>query len=819
MKLKLCVSILLGCFLNSFASAAGDVVINEIMYHPFHTAAQAEDTGQEWVELFNRGTNNVSLNGWRLTKGVEFTFTNLTLPPGGYVVVAASRTNFLARHPGVTNVVGNWVGRLSNTDNDLRLLNGLGEEVGRVAFADSGDWAVRARESADAFGLRGWGWLAPHDGGGMTLELINPARPNQYGQNWAASTNAGGTPGAANSVLATNSAPFIQAVAHFPLVPRSTESVTVVARIDDEQTNGLTVTLFYRNAGSASPPAFTPAPMFDDGAHGDNLAGDGLFGAVVPAQANGTIIEFYVSASDAQALNRTWPAPARNAPDLGGAVLPPGSGANALFQVDDSIYRIILPETERAFLASIAGSLQNSDAAAHGTFISIDPNGTAEHHSTTIRRRGAGSRGASVPNYRVNFATDHRWKGVTGVNLNSQYPHSQVAGSVLAGLQAEFQKPVQVRVNSANLLGGFAAYAQQEIPDGDYAARHFPGDPNGNVYRGSSSAHVATLSYLGTDPNAYIANGYSKTANGAEYDWSDLISLTDVLNNSGDDDYLEAVQARVNVQQWMTYFAVFTLLDSRETSLGIGVGDDFGMYRGLLDPRFQLLGHDFDTIFSQGDTAGNVNDDIFRATAVPTVARFLRRAEFAPLYYQALTNLLSTAFSVEQVGAALDQHLSSWVNAGVIANMKAFSASRNAGVLAQIPFNISVSHALPVQNGYPRSTVSNAVLFGSANAIETRAVLVNGQPAAWSQWNARWTNTAALRPGVNRVLVQALNAAGTEFERSYFDVWYDSGAGASVSFDIESSETWTPAGGPYTIAGSISLRSGAVLTIAPGTTV
>ena len=95
----------LGLSLSTFFATASDVVINEIMYHPFHLASQAEDTGQEWVELHNRETNAVNLHGWRLTKGVEFTFTNVTLPPGGYIVVAASRTNFLAKYPGITNVV------------------------------------------------------------------------------------------------------------------------------------------------------------------------------------------------------------------------------------------------------------------------------------------------------------------------------------------------------------------------------------------------------------------------------------------------------------------------------------------------------------------------------------------------------------------------------------------------------------------------------------------------------------------------------------------------------------------------------------------
>ncbi len=825
----------IGLSLSASCAMASDVLINEILYHPFHTPAQAEDTGQEWVELYNRGTNAVSLHGWKLSKGVEFTFTNVTLPAGGYLVVAASRTNFLAKYPGVTNVVGDWQGRLSNSDDELRLLDAAGEEVDHVDYADSGDWAVRARQSADAFGLRGWDWLAPHDGGGATLELINSSMPNEYGQNWAASTISQGTPGTTNTVVATNTAPFIQGVTHFPLVPRSTETVRITARIHDEQTNGLVVTLNYRNASSSVPPAFTPLAMFDDGAHGDGLANDGLFAATIPAQASGVIIEFYLSATDSGARTRQWPAPARNAPDLGGGVLPPESGANAVYQVDDSVaysgtqpfYRIIMTETERAFLASIAGTLRNSDAQANGTFVSIDANGTEEHHLTSYRRRGAGSRGAAIPNYRVNFATDHRWKGVTGVNLNSQYTHSQIAGAALAalsGLQADFQKPVQVRVNNLNLVNAgspqFGSYAQSEVPDGDFAQNHFPEDPNGNVYRGSSGGHTATLAYLGTDPNAYITAGFTKTSNGGENDWSDLINLTDVLNNTPDNLYVQAMTNRVNVDKWMTYFAVFAILDSHETSLGTGQGDDFGLYRGLRDPRFQLLGHDFDTVLNQGDNAGNVNDSIFRASAVAAIDRFLKRQEFAPLYFRALTNLVATTFTPANVSATLDQHLGSWVNAAVIAAMKSFSVARNAGVLAQIPLALTISNALPVQGGYPRTTVNSVALSGLANAVETRSVLVNGNPATWTAWQARWTATAtALQPGINRVLVQSLDANGREFERGYIDVWYDDGDVVDVSEDINDDVTWIAADGPYNITTSINVPAGYTLFIDPGTSV
>src|SRR6185295_20376463 len=160
-----------------------------------------------------------------------------------------------------------------------------------------------------------------------------------------------------------------------------------------------------------------------------------------------------------------------------------------------------------------------------------------------------------------------------------------------------------------------------------------------------------------------------------------------------------------------------------------------------------------------------------------------------------------------------------WVNAGVIANMKSFSASRNAGVLAQIPLAITITHALPIQNGYPRTTVNSVALSGLANAVQTRSVLVSGTPATWSAWEARWTGTASsLQPGINRVLVQSLDANGREFERAYLDVWYDDGAVVDIGGDIDDDTAWLAGDGPYNITTSITVPAGYTLSIEPGTT-
>src|SRR4051812_45434085 len=266
---------------------AADIVINEIMYHPLQPQFGAEPINEEFVELFNKGANAVNLNGWRFTKGLTFTFTNVTIAPGAYLVISPNTVAFSSRYPGVTNVVGNCEGTLSNNGETIELKDAAGDVVEAVSYGSEGDWAVRQRGPSDA-GHRGWKWQCLADGLGKSMERRNPYLENNNGQNWASSIPAGGTPGRTSSVFTNNVAPLIVDLSHFPLVPTSTQAVAMTAHIVDEQTSGLAVTLFWR-VDSTTPPAFTPAPMFDDGAHGDGAAADGFYGAVIPAQSNNIV--------------------------------------------------------------------------------------------------------------------------------------------------------------------------------------------------------------------------------------------------------------------------------------------------------------------------------------------------------------------------------------------------------------------------------------------------------------------------------------------------------------------------------------------------
>ncbi|MCH8922984.1 MAG: lamin tail domain-containing protein, partial [Planctomycetes bacterium] len=384
------------------------IVINEIMFRPESpnpepngTAGNAEPTDEEFVELYNNSVFPIDVSGWEFTRGFRYTIpNNTTIPPHGYLVVASDVGVFTAKYDAVPLLVGgdgsgspltDWIGTLSNSGENIRFERFDGALVDRVRYADSGDWAVRrwvpnfsGNEAVD-----GWQWIAPHDGDGHSLELMNPELTNREGQNWAPSAAGLGTPGVANSAATRDVAPLILDVENSPAIPHTGESVVVTAMILNEGDIAVDVMLYYRvdpqrpfdmrDPHSATP--FIALPMVDDGTGNDVLAGDGIFSATVPGQIDRAIVDFYVEASERNGANvRSYPAPS----DAEGH-----HDANLLYQVDDSIdldfaddwpgdqpiYRLVMTAGQEAKLRlrdeNGAGTRANDEVNA--TFIVRDP--------------------------------------------------------------------------------------------------------------------------------------------------------------------------------------------------------------------------------------------------------------------------------------------------------------------------------------------------------------------------------------------------------------------------------------------------------------
>jgi hypothetical protein len=151
--------------------------ITEIMYNPPGGEAY------EFIELQNVSASTVDLGGVSFD-GITFVFPNgAMLGPGARIVLSsdANPAAFEARYPGV-EVAGRFGGGLSNGGERIALKDQNGEIIVSVDYNDSSGWPVAA------------------DGGGYSLEIVEPNGDPDDPANWRASPQAGGSPGGISPV-------------------------------------------------------------------------------------------------------------------------------------------------------------------------------------------------------------------------------------------------------------------------------------------------------------------------------------------------------------------------------------------------------------------------------------------------------------------------------------------------------------------------------------------------------------------------------------------------------------------------------------------
>lgn len=814
--------------LLSHGVVAATPTFSEIHYQPAGTNVLAE-----WIELHNPTATTLDLSGWRFTRGVTFTFPSpTTLQPGGYLVVAAHRPTFESAYPDVTNVVGNWSGTLDDDGESLELQDPTRSESIQLHYGTEGDWTVRRLAAPDRYGKVGWEWSAPHKGGGHSMERVSFALPADHGQNWTSSPTVGGTPGRPNASATNDAAPLLLSPRHWPAVPTSTEPVTVTLRVLDDHPGSADVRLLWRHAADAP---FEQVPMLDDGRNGDGLPGDGLFGARIPALTNTTLVEFHFTAADTtghvRILPHVEPSFANRSPWF-------------VYQVDDGrhagaqpLHRLVAPALERAYLEKeVWSGSPLSDATINGTLITADgqlsEEGTPQvRYLVGFRNRGHGTRYSTPHNFRVEIPNDRPWRGRTGINLNSQFTPIQNLGSAVfraLGVPIAESTRVELRWNSVNLASTNApqwgAYAANEVIDGNLARRQVPDDPDGNLYQGVRDFNTAitpNLAWHGPLPTAYT-NAYFKENHRLTDDWSDLIHLIDVLNNTPDSTYADAIRDTIDVDEWLRYFAIHTFLDNQETTLGTGVGDDYVLYFPTRSRKAQLWSYDMDSLLGSGTRTVATANGLFRAAAIPAIARFLRHPAFAPAYHRHLQDLGATFFEP----ARFNHFLDSWSlqlpgTPGLeplLHNLKAYNASRWAVVQSLLPGQLAVTNLPAVVSGFPRVLTGTLRLAGTADAARTAAIHVNGSPASYSPWEGTWSHPdIQLNPGINRLLLEATDDTGARVGSTNFSIWFDS-TPTSRGGTLANSQTWSAANSPHLITNSLTIPSGVTLTIEAGTT-
>ncbi|MBN1418615.1 MAG: CotH kinase family protein, partial [Planctomycetes bacterium] len=150
-------------------TAGADVVISEIFYHP-----PSECEEEEFIEIHNPGDVPVDISGWRFVDGILFEFPpDEILGPGEYAVVARDPAGFQAAFGSAARLFGPYDDKLGNSGELVILAEAGGTEIDQVRYNDKLPWPALA------------------DGGGPSLELLDPLVPNEKARNWRAAGSAG----------------------------------------------------------------------------------------------------------------------------------------------------------------------------------------------------------------------------------------------------------------------------------------------------------------------------------------------------------------------------------------------------------------------------------------------------------------------------------------------------------------------------------------------------------------------------------------------------------------------------------------------------
>jgi hypothetical protein len=180
---------------GTIPAAAGTLAISEIHYNPLvptgaELNASTDKDEFEFLEVRNTSaTQTVSLAGCRFTGGVDYTFPNTTVAPGGYAVIPRNSAAFAARYTGVATLPHYYVAGgnfLSNSGDELTLLAANGNVIAHVIYQDSA--SVK--------------WPASADGAGRSLVLIAPmTNPDENNPlHWRASAANHGNPGTSDAL-------------------------------------------------------------------------------------------------------------------------------------------------------------------------------------------------------------------------------------------------------------------------------------------------------------------------------------------------------------------------------------------------------------------------------------------------------------------------------------------------------------------------------------------------------------------------------------------------------------------------------------------
>ena len=551
-----------------------------------------------------------------------------------------------------------------------------------------------------------------------------------------------------------NLGPVVDETRHWPAVPPPGLPIKISARVSDA--DGVqSVSVFYR-PDADDPVDYESAQLFDDGAHDDGAANDGVYAGTIPAQASDTRVQFFVAARDSFDNERSYPLAGGEAPLV--FITEEGFFQTAAAETDLLRYRLVVDEANWDELQT---RLLHSDDLISGTFIYEE---REVFYNVGLRYRGSPWNRPPKQMFRVRIPNDNPLRGTQRRINISRYGNTQHEGmgyQLIRKMSRPWSRAphtpryeyIDVNLNGRPFTGDRHSAEIQPI-DTQYTEFWWPGDAGGWNYKITGKLAFTDAGLRGPSPAWTQFRFYGPSKEDVRFYYNPgirkiddhfdpLVEFLRVFDSRQvpNDEFEEQLEAVMNVEASLRVYAVRDFIADWDT-IGIGNGQNAFLYHAPIEGKMYLLPWDMDHAFEDSGRAMPSMQDV-------GVRRILTNPKFRRIYARILDEGLR--------GGLRASYTDSWMD-GVAAAapaprtqnpgaMKTFLNTRRSRALSVLRSAQGATFTVPERVEFEGNT---AIVEGTAPLeVDQILVAIDGgdfQPLdpAWSTASGRGTDIATV---------------------------------------------------------------------------
>jgi len=588
-----------------------------------------------------------------------------------------------------------------------------------------------------------------------------------------------GTPGRINTAWTTNLGPTFANLAHAPTVAEVGRPVTVTVDASDPDAVA-SMTLWYSVNGDAwqnvsmtlAPPAEASAAVLD-GTGEEHLVTApawARYRGMVPGQAAGSVVQFYVEAADGAGAQSTFPGGGRDSRALW-AVRDAPSSSSALHE-----FRMLMTPADRTRLHAPTNTLSNELLGA-----TIVEDEREVYYNCGVRLKGSFvGRNVARVGFHVQFNEDNLFRGVHRVVSVDRAMHTAIGniGELLVKQIACHAGGIpDMHDDVARCLAPVASYSGVVLLrvsgfDNDYLDAQFDHGAGGSLFE----VEVLRWNNATVDGNPLSPKQVGNESGGTGYanlelqnygesaenyrwffllvnnrtadDFSGAIAVSKMFGLNGTPVITQAAQV-LDLDEWlrtMAYAQLVGMADAYFTGANI---HNFRVYIRPDDHKALFMPWDWDSAFQASASAS-----IFGSG---NIAKLLNFPHQRRLYLNQLFDLINSTFNTAYMGrwtahygAVGQQDFTAYLN---------YIGARASFVLGQLP--TAAAFAIGSNSGNDFTTNTATVTLTGSAPISVRTIELNGVAYAptWTG-NTNWSLVVPLFFGTNALTLQGVDYAG-----------------------------------------------------------